>query len=677
MAESIPDAQDLDAVQVRGVRGTSYAAPRANTATRTDAAILDVAQSIQVVTAAMLDDQRVRTLDDALVNVSGVMRAPNRAGTQDAFLRRGFGDSSNGSILRDGVRSMQNRNFSATTEQVEVLKGPASSLYGIQQPGGVINVISKQPQQLEHTQLQLNSTSVGGGGMMVDTTGPIGQSGFSYRAIASYDDVDHWRTFGTQRRRLVAPSLAWRNASTEVVLAVERTDYSMPFDDGTFFVDGKPLAIPRDRSLVEPFSKMDGKTDFATLRMRHVLSKDWTLRATAAYNRNRYDDVRARSDGYDSDTGLLRRRFDGREGVDDLSRYIVADALGHFNSQYVSHELLVGVDHENTDNHTDGELARLRIGGFDVWNPTYGTVAMPTEVDPDTRNLNSNLTSSSVFMQDAVSLGERWVLSAALRYQRWEQKEGGGSDYVVTQDIDGGELLPRLGLVYKLGTVASLYANYATSFVPNLSSNPAEGAFDPEKGRVHEIGAKVDLGERLAATLALYNINKRNVVISLDDDTARAVGQAQSRGVELDIAGRITPWLDVVGAYAYTATEILEDTPETEGNMMPNIARHQASLSLVARPQWTTGPVRWQVGGGTRYVGPRQGDEANSFELPSYVVVDASIGATLVMAGSRTASLDLGLRNVFDRTYYPFADGETRVMVGEPRRFEARLRIDL
>jgi iron complex outermembrane receptor protein len=675
VAQVASSAQDLDGIQVIGTQAGAYAAPRASTATRTDAALLDVPQSVQVVTSAMLDDQRVRSLDDALINVSGIMLAPSRANTQDAFLRRGFGDDSAGSVLRDGVRSMQNRNFSATTEQVEVLKGPASSLYGIQEPGGIINVISKQPLQQRRTRLQGDVSDVGGGSGMIDHTGPIGQSGFSYRAIASYQDSDYWRDFGTQRRSLLAPSLAWRSVDTEVVFALEHTDYAMPFDDGTIFVDGKPLAIPRSRLLTERYSKMEGDTDFANLRVRHALSSDWTLRGNVAFNRNRYDDVRVRADGYDAATGLLRRRFDGRQGVEDRSTYAVADVLGRLGQGFARHELLLGVDHEDTDNHTDGELARVRVNGFDVWHPVYGTVPAPTALDPDTRNANASLTSTSAFVQDALSLGEHWVLSAALRYQRWSQREGVGTDYAITQDIDGHKLLPRLGVVYKLTPALSLYANYATSFTPNLSSNPEQGAFDPEVGRVYEFGAKLDLGERISATAAVYDITKRNIVISLDDDTARAIGRARSRGFELDLAGRISRSLSLVGAYAFTDAQIIEDTPETVGNQLPNVARNQASLSLMARPQGTRGPVRWRFGGGVRYAGPRQGDPANSLELPSYVVVDASLGAERTFNGY-TAALDLGLRNAFDRAYYPSADGASRVMIGEPRRLEARLRLD-
>ncbi len=676
LAQVAPTARDLDGITVRATQEGRYAAPRASTATRTDAALLDVAQSIQVVTPAMLDDQRVRSLDDALHNVSGIMQAATRAGTQDAFLRRGFGSDSAGSVLRDGVRSMQNRNFSATTEQVEVLKGPASSLYGIQEPGGVINVISKLPQQIQHTRLQLDASDVGGSGVMLDNTGAIGSSGLAYRAIASYEDTDYWRDFGSQRRSLLAPSLAWRNEATEVVFALEHTAYDMPFDDGTLFVEGKPLAIPRERLFTERYSAMDGTTDFANLRLRHALSEQWTLRANYAFNRNRYDDVRVRADGYDASTGLLRRRFDGRQGVDDRSRYLVADLLGHLGQGPVRHELLLGVDRESTHNHTDGEIARLRVGGFDVWNPVYGQVAAPTLIAPESRNANAELTTTSVFVQDAVSLGERWVVSAALRWQQWEQREGIGTDYAVTQDIDGNQVLPRLGVVYKLTPQASLYANYATSFTPNLSSNPGQAAFDPEEGSVHEIGAKLDLGERISATAAAYQITKRNIVISLDDDTARAIGEARSRGIELDVAGRLTSALSLVGAYAYTDATITEDSPETVGNDLPNVARHQASLSLMARPQWQTGPVRWRFGGGVRYAGARQADEANSLELPSYVVVDLSAGADLRLGG-RAVSLDLGLRNAFDRDYYPSADGASRVMIGEPRRLEARVRVDI
>lgn len=167
---------------------------------------LDEAQSISVVTQQQLDDFQVTRLADAMRFVSGVSEANTLAGTEDGFVRRGFGSNSDGSIYRDGIRSSQGLNLDATTERVEVLKGSASLLYGIQNPGGVINVVSKKPQYVWHTKVSGRAASEGGGAGTVDVTGPLG-GGLAFRLIAEKQNQDYWRNFGSEKHTLIAPSL--------------------------------------------------------------------------------------------------------------------------------------------------------------------------------------------------------------------------------------------------------------------------------------------------------------------------------------------------------------------------------------------------------------------------------------------------------------------------------------
>lgn len=661
-------------VEIRGALDYIDESGQASTATRTDQSLMNVAQSVQVVGPTLLEDLQVRTLDDALSLVSGIAQAPTRAGTQDSFVRRGFTGNSSTGLLRDGVRSIQARNFSATTERVEVLKGPSSTLYGIQEPGGVINVVSKAPLARARTELQFDTEEAGGYGAQFDHTGPLGAGGWSYRLIASSEDRDDWRNFGTTRRDLVAPSLAWRGGGTEFVVSYEHTDYDVPFDDGAIFgADGGPIGIPRERRLSEPFSHMEGNSDFFSTRLQHALDSRWTARASYAFNRNRYSDWRVRANRYDDATGLLRRRVDGRMGVDDSSNYLVADVVGKFRLGAVGHEVLVGVDHERTLGRTAGELARVTHDGFDTANPVYGLIAVPTGIDDETRNARFLLSTTSLFAQDSMALGERWILSASVRYQRYRQEEGAGLDFVETQNISGSEVLPRVGALYKLGPQLSLYANYATSFVPNLASSPTQGAFDPTEGRSLELGSKFKVDQRISGTLALFDIEKKNIVVNLDDDTAQAIGKARARGAELDLTGQVSQQLQFIGSYAYTATEVLEDASGLKGNRLPNAPRHAASVAAHYTPGWRTGNLAWHLNAAVRYAGEREGDSANSLTLPSYTVADLGVGTAFKWNGT-SLKLDLLLRNAFDRAYYTSADGAMRVLVGTPRQLGLRLR---
>lgn len=661
-------------VEIRGAMDVVNESSQASTANRTDQSLMDIAQSVQVIGPTTLEDLQVRNLDEALSLVSGMAQAPTRAGTQDSFVRRGFTGNSSGGMLRDGVRSIQARNFSATTERVEVLKGPTSTLYGIQEPGGVVNVVSKVPLTRSRTELQLDTDEAGGYGAQFDHAGPIEGSNWSYRLIASAEDCDDWRNFGKSRRDLVAPSLAWRRGGTELVMSYEHTDYDVPFDDGAIFgADGGPVDIPRERRLSEPWSRMTGNTDFINTRLQHAIDSRWTARVNYAFNRNRYSDWRMRANRLDEASGLLRRRADGRQGVDDSSNYLVADLVGKFHTGAIGHEILLGLDHERTLGRTEGELARIVLDGFDIFNPVYGQAPRPSAYDDATRKARALLRTTSAFVQDSMSLGPRWIVSGSVRYQRYRQVEGAGLQYVETQNLSGSEVLPRVGVLYKLIPQVSLYANYATSFVPNVASSPTQGAFEPTKGRSLEVGSKFKVGQQILGTFALFDIEKKNIVVNLDDDTPQAVGKARSRGAELDVTGQVSAALRFTGAYAYTATEVLEDSSGLVGNRLPNAPRHAASVPAHYAPGWRIGDLPWHANAAIRYAGERQGDTANAVSLPSYTVTDLGVGTQFRWNGS-ALKLDLLLRNAFDRAYYPSADGALRVLVGTPRQLGIRLR---
>ncbi|MDU2732845.1 MAG: TonB-dependent receptor plug domain-containing protein, partial [Mixta calida] len=163
------------------------------TANRSPMKIIDTPQNVTVVPQQFLDDRDAQDVDEALGYVSGITQSNTLGGTQDAMIKRGFGDNRDGSILRDGVRSIQARNFTPTSERVEVLKGPSSMLYGMNEPGGLINVISKKPQLTPRVHLEGRSSSVGGGGGQLDGTGPLGATGFAGRLIVDHDETDYWR----------------------------------------------------------------------------------------------------------------------------------------------------------------------------------------------------------------------------------------------------------------------------------------------------------------------------------------------------------------------------------------------------------------------------------------------------------------------------------------------------
>jgi iron complex outermembrane receptor protein len=644
---------------------SSYSASTASTASKSAVPIMQEAQAVQVVTEQVIEDYQVQSLDDAMKFVSGMTQSNTLAGTQDGFVKRGFGSNADGSILRDGIRSSLSRNFSATTERVEVLKGPASLLYGALEPGGLINVISKQPEYQRRTQISGETSSEGGGNLMLDTTGPLGDSGFAYRLIAERQHEDYWRNFGADNHTLVAPSLSWSGEDLRISLAYEHKEYSTPVDRGTVIINGKPANTKYNARFNESWAKAEGTDELFTAKAEYQLNPDWLSRLTYGWNNERYDYAEARPNALNASTGALSRRADGSEH-DNQTQYLTWDWIGNASLFGQQHDLLLGMDSERVDNFRGDTYRGPAVSGFNIYRPVYGNLAEPSLISAAQSDRSDELHSRSLYVKDNWHLNEQWIVVAGGRYQHFDQlvEQGRGNSYTKTTDRQDYAFLPFAGLVYQLNQQVSLYGNYSRSFVPNASDANTSQAFDPEEGRSYELGVKLDLPQGIGASLALFDIEKENVVVT-NNAVSEAAGKVGSRGVEIDISGRIAERWELLGTYAYTDTEILDD-PDNQGNALVNAAQNIASLYLTHHLALPSDTGQWRVGGGARYVGERAGDNANSFWLDSYTVADAFISWESQLLGDKTR-LQLNARNLLNQEYYPSSGGNLRVAVGEPR----------
>lgn len=653
---------------------SSYNANSASTASKSAVPIMQEAQAVQVVTEQVIKDYQVQSLDDAMKFVSGMTQSNTLAGTQDGFIKRGFGSNADGSILRDGIRSSLSRNFSATTERVEVLKGPASLLYGALEPGGLINVISKKPEYQQHTQISGETSSEGGGNAMLDTTGPLGDSGFAYRLIAERQHEDYWRNFGADNHSLVAPSLSWTGDDLRITLAYEHKEYSTPVDRGTVIINGKPANTEYNARFNESWAKAQGTDELFTAKAEYQLNPDWLSRLTYGWNNERYDYAEARPNALNATTGALSRRSDGSEH-ENQTQYLAWDWIGNATLLGQRHDLLLGMDTEQVDNFRGDTYRGPAVGGFNIFRPVYGNLAEPSLLNNAQSDRSDELHSRSLYLKDNWHLNEQWILAVGGRYQHFEQlvEQGRGNNYTKTTDRQDSTFLPFAGLVYQVNQQVSLYGNYSRSFVPNASDANSGQAFDPEQGRSYELGIKLDVNNALSASAAVFDIEKENVVVT-NNNVSEAAGKVGSRGVEIDISGRIADRWELLGTYAYTDTEILDD-PADRGNELVNAAQNIASLYLTHHLALPSDAGQWRVGGGARYVGERAGDNANSFWLDSYTVADAFVSWESQLLGDKTR-LQLNARNLFNREYYPSSGGNLRIAVGEPRELRLSASVD-
>jgi len=656
----------------------SYTVSEGSTASKTSTQNRDEAQTVNTVTAQTLDDYQVKDLNDAMRFVSGVSQTNTLGGTKDAVIKRGFGSNDDNSILRDGVRSAIGRNLGATTDHVEVLKGPASLMYGALEPGGLINVISKQPQFTQSTTLTGSGFSEGGGTLGVDTTGPLGDTNLAYRLVAERSHEDYWRNYGVDEHTLIAPSIAWVGDRASFSLAYTYNDYASPFDRGTVFVKGHPADISYRDRLDERWAKTVGISQSTTAKFEYQLNDDWRSRLTYGWTEDRYSLAIAQPSTLNGSN--LRRIANGGH-YDYESRYTALDFIGDQQLFGQRHEIVVGVDNESLDKYRGKTYrnASSSAGNLNIQNPTYGNLAEPSTVSAAQSNAENNLVTTSAYFKDNWHLNDRWILVFGGRQEHWDQysDQGLGSSYAPGADSNGDKFLPFGGIVYQPVDNVALYANYSRSFVPN-DADDAGNSFKPTEGRSYEVGIKYSPVQALNVNLAVYDIVKKNLVNSVlqsnGDSIDEAVGKARSRGVELDVTGEIARNWNIIGTYAYDHTEVLKngESPEQEGNRLPNAPMHTASLYLSHQLGLPAETGKWHVGAGARYVGERPGDDANSFWLDSYTTADAFVRWDLPTHDYKT-SLQLNIDNLFNKEYYPATTGSSTLQVEEGALRTARL----
>ncbi|HGH4687880.1 TonB-dependent siderophore receptor [Enterobacter bugandensis] len=651
-----------------------------STATLTNMPMLDIPQVVNTVSDKVLADQHATTLDEALYNVSNVVQTNTLGGTQDAFVRRGFGANRDGSIMTNGLRTVLPRSFNAATERVEVLKGPASTLYGILDPGGLINVVTKRPEKIFGGSISATSSSFGGGTGQVDVTGPIEGTRLAYRLTGEYQDEDYWRNFGNERSTFIAPSLTWFGDDATVTVLYSHRDYKTPFDRGTIFDLNTKKAVDVDRKtrFDEPFNVTDGQSDLAQLNAEYRLNSQWTAKFDYSYSQDKYSDNQARVMAYDSKTGTLTRRVDATQGSTQRMHSTRADLQGNVDIAGFYNEILTGVSYENYDLLRTDMMRCKNVKGFNIYNPVYGKLDECTTVSAADSDQTLKQESYSAYAQDALYLTDKWIAVAGLRYQYYTQYAGKGRPFNVNTDSRDEQWTPKLGLVYKLTPAVSLFANYSQTFMPQSSIASYIGDLPPETSNAYEVGAKFDLFDGITANIALFDIHKRNVLYteSIGGETiAKTAGRVRSQGVEVDLAGSLTENTNIIASYGYTDAKVLEDA-DYAGKPLPNVPRHTGSLFLTYDIHNAFAGNTLTLGGGGHGVSRRSATNGADYYLPGYFVADAF--AAYKMKLQYPVTLQVNVKNLFDKTYYTssIATNNLGNQIGDPREVQFTVKME-
>ncbi|POA32343.1 MULTISPECIES: TonB-dependent siderophore receptor [unclassified Pseudomonas] len=652
-----------------------YRATRSSSATKTDTAIRDIPQSISVIPASVLKDLGSHNVERALEFAGGVSKQNNFGGlTLYEYSVRGFTTSE---FYKDGFSA--NRGYPSTpdaanVERIEVLKGPAASLYGRGDPGGTVNIVTKKPQPEAFSTLQTSAGSWDRYRTALDVNTPLDPQGnVLSRVNLAVEDNHSFRDHVDSQRVFVAPSLSWQlNPDTSLLLESEIVRHSSTFDRGIVAPNNRWSGVSRSTFLGEPDDgNIDNYNNLLQATLEHHLNDAWKLRLASHYKEGKLWGFASEARPLNADQHTVNRRYRERDNRwhDSITQL---ELRGLFDIGSWQHELLIGSEYEN---FRKNERVTTIAGGpyaIDIYDPVYG------QPKPDDKRSGPDffeqVESQALNLQDQIVFTDRLRGMLGARFEHFEQTI---DDHTLNnrsrQNHDA--LTQRAGLLYQLTPQHGLFANASTSFKPNNGLDATGKSFDPEEGVGYEIGIKSELfDERLSSTLAAFHIEKENV-LALDpaSDSNRAMGKARSQGFDLQVSGQLTDAVRVIGAFAYIDAEVTQgDKAIATGSRILGVARHSGSLLGVY--EFQEGLLRGSdVGAAYTYVGDRSGEAGSDFELPAYHTVDLLAH----YKASENVTLGLNLNNLFDEKYFERSYSNYWVNPGEPRNFTVSLTLNL
>ncbi|WP_374978873.1 TonB-dependent siderophore receptor [Pseudomonas solani] len=679
-AAKVEDGQvELDSVNITGNQvgdsavGTvgGYVAKRTRTGTKTDASILETPQSITVISREQMQARGVATVEEALRYSPSVSTPYGYDPRYDWMSLRGF--DAKGSTYRDGL--MLNRSTYGLArpdayllERVEVLRGPASVLYGQSEPGGIVNLVSKRAPDTPLHEVRLRAGSDDLGELAGDFGGPLDDQGqLLYRVTLLGNDANGQVDKVGNQRQALAPTLTWRPSDdTELTLfgmyQKDEGDFAFSRRFSPVLVKAFRLPYNRDEDFYEgepSFNRFYRAYTSFGYELSHQLNDSWTLRQNMRYERMNFDYRYLNNSGVSFGTTTLARTANDKDEQFD-GWTLDNQAQVDFGTGALAHTLLLGVDWRRVSSN---EISRFGSAPtLNLLNPVYGQ-AVPWPAKDADNDITRRQTG--FYAQDQIRFDDHWHLLLGGRYDLARSDTESNLNGSRT-NRDDEAFTGRVGLVYVADNGLAPYVSYSESFNPSTSSDPVSGQpFDPETGKQYEVGIKFQPeGARSFVSLALFDITKQNVVSSNPNNPSerRQVGEVRSKGLEIEALANLADGLDLTASYSRTNARIQKSVNAwEEGARLQFVPREQAGLWLDYTLQG--GPLAgFGVGGGARYIGATSFTGQNPFfglygprvmevETGGYTLFDASLHYEL--DGVRLA---LNASNLGDKSYASSCD---------------------
>lgn len=620
---------------------------------------IETPQSVSIITREQFEEQGAISVRQAVSYTPGVYS--NQIGASNRFdyiVLRGFSDGSLDNVYLDGLKMMGDTNSHSSLvvdpwflENIEVVRGPASVLYGRSSPGGIVALTSRKPSFDPGGEIKLFAGNNNQRGAAFDVTGALDDndrvaarlSGMTRYADSQFDTLK-------EQRYAIMPSLTWRitdQTRLDLMAYLHRdpeggSHSGLPYEGTVVPHYGKKIANTFFEG-EDDYDKYDRRENMVGYNFEHLFDNGWSVRQKLRYLHTKVELNQVYAAGWLNETELNR----GYSGSDEKMNAITLDNQldGSVDTWAVNHRLLIGIDYQDRSNDTTGYYGAFPA--IDAFNPVYG--AKPDYITMYSREKHK-LRQTGYYLQDQMSW-ERWRLTLGGRY---DQVSVSNIDKLnqTRSDLDKNNFSTRAALLYLFDNGFAPYISYSTAFTPTSFADENGNVLDPMKGKQWEAGLKYEPeGMNSQFSASVFRINQTNIATKEEPtDPYRSIGEIESKGVELEAISQLTDSFRLQAAYTYTDIRYKKSSPEEQGKRAVYAPRNQASAWLSYDVK--SGPLDGlTLGSGVRYVNGITSDRLNTHTLPSWTLVDMAIGYDLSKVGIKGLSAQLNVNNLTDKSY--------------------------
>lgn len=670
-------------------------ARKTTTGSKTATDITQVPQSVSVVGREEMDAQGAQKADEALRYTAGVFTQPYGSDTDTNWMFvRGFQATAEGVYL-DGLQlySYAFGGFyvdSFGLERVEVLKGPASVLYGGSNPGGIVNYVSKRPTFGRQRYAETGVNDAGTAYLGFDIGDTANNDTVAYRMTGKIAGGNGYTDYQDGWRGIISPSITWKPDEQTALTVYANLTYIDENHNGDNFLPYEGTVVDRvvggvnygrikpGVNLSEPaidyYKRQQGSIGY---EFEHTFDNDWTVRSNARFIGTKNQELSVYGNGWAA--GLAPDQLSRINWEADTSAraFSIDNQIeGKVETGALEHTLLAGLEYKyyNIDNKQEYNRWDPDGNPIDPFDPIHGSVLLPRELQT---NENLTLKSVGVYVQDQIRFGDGWLTTLNGRYDRASlDLDNGATIWGTSPDLSAsyGKFSGRAGLAYEFDNGLTPYVSIASFFNPIVGKDGLTGElFTPETGTQYEVGLKYrpTFIDGLF-TLSFFDLTRQNVPTYYDTFSQTQTGEVRSRGFEAEARINVTEDFRVTGAFtAYDVDVTKADafSAATVGKTPTGVPEVQASLFAdytFRGDAWYDGVT---IGGGLRYVGKSWADTVNTLAVPAATLADLKLGYKKDNWG-----VDLNVTNLFDKTYVASCQSATACYYGEGRSFKLKLR---